>query len=72
MSRRSCPASPSLEFNTPADRPNGGYNQFLFNSGFGKEVITDFNATTDQLDFDHSLFGSAKNALDHAKPEPGF
>ena len=37
----------------------GGADRFVFNPGFGKETVKDFNVTQDVLAFDHRLFANA-------------
>jgi Ca2+-binding RTX toxin-like protein len=49
-------------------RPNdtltggGGADTFVFNLGFGKETITDFNVSQNVIAFDHTLFANATAA----------
>jgi Ca2+-binding RTX toxin-like protein len=49
----------------------GGEDHFVFNPSFGKETITDFAPATDQIWFDHSLFGSFSSIMAHAKLSGG-
>jgi Ca2+-binding RTX toxin-like protein len=46
----------------------GGSDTFVFNKGFGKETVTDFNPNQDQLAFNHALFAQSTAAfvLSHA------
>jgi len=41
----------------------GGSNTFVFNPGFGKETIKDFNPSQDVILFDHTLFATASQVL---------
>ncbi|WP_456770931.1 Ig-like domain-containing protein [Bradyrhizobium sp. USDA 4448] len=58
-------------------RPNdsltggGGHDTFVFNSGFGKEIITDFNVNLDFITFAHGLFSSAQDVLAHTHDVAG-
>src|SRR5262249_41667985 len=37
----------------------GGSDTFVFNPGFGKDLIIDFDVSRDVLKFDHTLFSNA-------------
>jgi Ca2+-binding RTX toxin-like protein len=37
----------------------GGSDTFVFNPGFGKDKVTDFNVSQDTLLFDHTLLAQA-------------
>ncbi|WP_375775342.1 Ig-like domain-containing protein [Bradyrhizobium sp. ma5] len=43
----------------------GGSDTFVFNAGFGKEIIKDFSVTSDFIEFAHGLFSSAQDVLAH-------
>jgi uncharacterized repeat protein (TIGR03803 family) len=43
-----------------------GHDHFVFNTGFGKETISGFASGTDQIWFDHTLFGSAAAVMANA------
>ena len=43
-----------------------GRDVFTFNSGFGKDVITDFSPGHDQIAFDHSLFADYSQVIANA------
>lgn len=45
----------------------GGHNHFVFNTGFGKQTVTNFASGSDQLWFDHALFGNASQVIAHAQ-----
>jgi uncharacterized repeat protein (TIGR03803 family) len=44
----------------------GGHNHFVMNSGFGNQTVTNFKSGSDQLWFDHTLFGNATQVMAHA------
>jgi hypothetical protein len=44
-----------------------GHDHFVFNTGFGKQTVTNFACGSDQLWFDHTLFGNASQVLAHAQ-----
>jgi hypothetical protein len=43
----------------------GGNDSFVFNPGLGKDVITDFSLDHDTLNFSHTLFTNAQQAIAH-------
>ncbi len=43
-----------------------GNDNFVFNSDFGADTVTDFQAGADHLDFSATLFTSQQDVLDHA------
>ena len=43
----------------------GGNDSFVFNPGSGKDVITDFSLNLDTLNFSHTLFTNAQQAIAH-------
>jgi Ca2+-binding RTX toxin-like protein len=43
----------------------GGNDSFVFNPGFGKDVITDFSLDHDTLNFSHTVFTNAQQAIAH-------
>jgi hypothetical protein len=43
----------------------GGNDSFVFNPGLGKDVITDFSLDHDSLNFSHTLFTNAQQAIAH-------
>src|SRR4029079_205334 len=44
----------------------GGSDTFVFPSNFGKDVVADFQATSDVLQFDHNSFASVADVLSHS------
>lgn len=43
-----------------------GADLFIFNSGFGQDIITDFNLTEDRIQFDASVFDSYSDVIGNA------
>jgi probable HAF family extracellular repeat protein len=48
----------------------GGYDTFVFNRGFGKDTITDFNINHDVLRFDQTPFLTATQVIKHTHDSP--
>jgi uncharacterized repeat protein (TIGR03803 family) len=49
----------------------GGHNHFVMNSGFGNQTVTNFRSGSDQLWFDHTLFGNAAQVMAHTLQSGG-
>jgi hypothetical protein len=43
-----------------------GHDTFVFDAGFGREAVRDFDPTTDTISFDHTVFASATDVLQNA------
>jgi Ca2+-binding RTX toxin-like protein len=56
----------------PNDALTGGAgaDTFVFNPGFGRVTVTDFDPTQDVLSLSHTLFSSAQQLLNHAVDTP--
>ena len=44
-----------------------GHDTFIFHSSFGKDTITGFDVNADVLAFDHTLFATVADILNHTK-----
>ena len=44
----------------------GGHDTFVFNKNFGLEKVTDFNAASDVISVDHTMFSSFTDIMLHA------
>jgi Ca2+-binding RTX toxin-like protein len=45
---------------------HGGNDSFVFSGNFGKDAITDFQASRDTIQLDHSAFADFASVLSHA------
>jgi hypothetical protein len=43
-----------------------GHDKFVFDVGFGRESVQDFDPASDTISFDHTLFSSSTDVLAHA------